>query len=121
MKTFPIYRNPKILINKFLEFYINFMGISCCKNTSKKYKPESIPVSKQPEALPNDPRHTETHIQSLFFNSQDLENVSGMNTSSNYKIPIIKEDIRSVYKFSKQIGFFIFFLKITLTRIWNVR
>ena len=74
------------------------MGVNCSKKViyAKKKEEEGKPayIHQNDNGL----------IPTAILNSQNLDELSENLRASIYKIPIIKEDIRLVYKFEKQIG-----------------
>lgn len=80
------------------------MGIYC---TTIKKKPleETTILNCPPQVQRCDQLPTLTQF------SQNLEDISSYLRKSTYKIPVLKQDIRTIYKFEKTIGDYYFLLK----------
>ena len=78
------------------------MGNTC----SAKKKPSKSLQIPQIQNIPHVANSTQTQAATQSYLSQNLDDLSATLRSTSFKIPVFKQDIRTIYKFEKTIGKF---------------
>ena len=84
------------------------MGTVCSTTTKKTYE-DSYKTNSPPQTQRHNHATTQDQLPSLTHFSQHLEEISACLRHKEFKIPVLKQDIRAIYKFEKTIGEFFFF------------